>query len=455
MALVSITPLEKEIFKLAIWQAAGYTPNEGQTPFHEADNDLKLVAGGVRAGKSKSTAMEFAGELAVPDGLVWIVGPDYEQGKAEFEYLYEPLHRLGFVKKASRPEKGSRSMVLVNGCRVQTKSSDDARSLASFAPHAILMVEAAQQSDDIFGKVIERGLEHNAKIVLSGTFEGAASWYVDLFKKWGRPNEENGRAFSLPSWTNRKIFPLGRQDPKILRLQQTLPEELFDERVGAVPYKAQGLVFKKYGPQHVPGPIEYNPDWPIELAIDPASHTYAIEVVQWLGPRVRVIDEIYVHDTIAQDVIPIVMARPWWPYIKENAGVIDVAGKQHHGNKSQQEIWRQMAGVSLRAQYVKIDDGINRLKLALEETDDEGPLLQFDYRLNNTRDFRGRANGILGEFDLFRWRDWKEGQASPKTPIDSNCDGVKALWYWLYDKFGPVTERESRTFSRRRAAIGV
>lgn len=441
--------LKGELKRLA-WHHDAYTPSAAQSAFHTHQSRLKLVAGGVRAGKSRSTAAEFYGELAVSNGLLWIVGPDYEQCKPEFKYIYTIFKKMGWVVKASIPERGAQSLVLANGCRVQTKSSDDAEALASFAPHAILMVEAGQQSWEVYQKILERALEHNAKVILSGTFEGALSWYAELFEKWQSPNAEGGASFSIPSWTNLQIFPGGRQDPKILALESAMPEELFAERVGAIPYKPAGLVFKKFGPEHI-GRFPYNPDWPLELAIDPGQHTYAILAVQWAGEIVRVIDEIHVHDTIAQDVIPLAMAKPWWAHIQQNAGVIDNAGKQHNANRSQIEIWRDVAGVSLRANYVFINDGINALKLRLQLRDPDGqPLLMFDHLLRNSKGFDGRAAGIRAEFGLFKWRNWQEGQNRVATPIDANNDSCKALWYWLYDRYGPVVERRFTTQTTRR-----
>jgi hypothetical protein len=444
--------LDPEIFREMVWAIDGYLPTPGQSE-HLADKSrLKLIAGGIRAGKSKSTARDFDEDEATENGLIWIVGPDYEQCKPEFKYLSEPLKRLNWIEQISEPERGGRTMTLNNGCKVQTKSSDDTASLASFAPNAILMVEAGQQSYETYTKCLERALEHNAKVVLSGTFEGALSWYADLFSQWQGPNPEGGRSFSLPSWTNNKIFPGGRTDPKILALEAAMPEDLFMERVGAQPFRPQGLVFKSFTPGkaaadgtmqpwHVKK-LDYNPDWPVEIAVDPASHTYAVEAIQWNGPKVHVIDEIYMHDTIAQDVIPIVMEKPWWSAVKTNAGVIDVAGKQHQGNKSQVEIWREMTGKSLRSKYVFIDEGIAALKLRLQQLDDEGePLLQFDYRLNGRKGFDGRAKGIVAEMGLFKWREWSEGQNQTNKPLDANNDGCKALWYWLYDQYGPVVQR--------------
>jgi len=171
-----------------------------------------------------------------------------------------------------------------------------------------------------------------------------------------------------------------------------------------------------------------------------------------MGPKVRIIDEIYQHYTIAQDIIPIVMARPWWKHIKEKAGVIDNAGQQHQGNKSQVEIWREMAHVALRSTYVFQDDGLHRFQLGLQEIgDDNKPLLMFDYRLDASIGYDGRAKGILGELNLFKWRDWKEGKNNAAAPIDANNDAIKATWYWLYDRYGPVVERKRQTKKVTRA----
>lgn len=452
-----MTTYDPYLVRRLAWATAKYTPTIGpdsQTKFHADKSLLKLVAGGVRAGKSKCTAMEMIAQCAITNGLIWIVGPDYEQCKPEFEYMLTVFKLLGWVRKVNKPDKGSRSFELVNGCKVQTKSSDDTDSLASFAPHAILMVEAGQQTFETYLKVLERGLEHNAKIILSGTFEKADTWYADLWEKWQGINPEGGASFSLPSWTNTKVFPGGRNDIKIKRLEDSMPEELFLERCAAIPYKPAGLVFRKFErsqkvlnsteqlPWHVRR-LDYDPSLPIELAVDPATHTYAVLAVQWDGPKVRVIDEIYLHDTIAQNVIPEVMARPWWKHLKPNCGVMDNAGKQRHGNQSNLDIWRDMAGKTFRTNYIFIDESINTVRLRLEKTDDDGqPLLQFDYRLNSSKGIGGKANGILAEMLLYRYRTQKEGSSVSRVPIDANNDSCKALGYWLFDKYGPVVERK-------------
>jgi hypothetical protein len=424
-----------------IWQAAGYTPTSAQLAYHRDTTRLKLVAGGIRAGKSKSTSMDVAGDIWLQNGLIWIVGPDYEQCKPEWDYLFEPLRRLGLINKYSAPERGGRSFETTWGARVQTKSSDDTRALASYAPHTILMVEAGQQSYETFQKILERGLEHNAKIICSGTFEGALSWYADLFERWQGENPEDGKSFSLPTWSNTFIFPGGRNDPKIAALEAAMPEELFQERCGAVPYKPSGLVFKEFDRAKHVKRVDFDPKLPIELAIDPATHTYAILAIQWdakVKPTpVYVVDEVYTHDMIAQDVIPLVKEKPWFKFVK--SGVIDIAGTQRQANKSQVQIWAEETGIALRSNYVFIEDSIDVVKLRLRG---DAPLLAFDFRLRSDKSYAGKANGLVAEFGLYKWRDWAEGRNAKRKPIDSNNDALKALGYWLYDRFGPVTERK-------------
>jgi hypothetical protein len=473
---------EKQALRDLVWQTIKYKPTAAQEAFHSHIGRLKLVAGGIRAGKSYSTAMEFIGECAVKNGLIWIVGPDYAQGKAEFKYLYDAFKLLGWVAKESMPEKGAQVMTLTNGCRIETKSSDDTRALASFAPNALLMVEAGQQTHETYLKVLERALQHNAKVVLSGTFEGALSWYAELYMKWQAVNRENAKSFSIPSWSNTVDFPGGRDDPKIKDLENSMPPELFAERCGAVPYKPAGLVHRVFDHARNVAELAYDKGWSIELAIDPAQHTYACLAIQWKKQtllewwytdklaeykrrddipypiefsseqlaqewtRVRVIDEVYEHNITAQDIIPLVMTRSWFRHLNlRNAGTIDIAGTHRQANLSQTKIWRDIAGCTFRHNFIFIEESINVVNVRLKGVDPLGvPLLQFSHKMRQDKGMDGRAMGTIAEMGLYKYPPWSEGKNETNKPVDANNDGCKALAYWLYDRFGPVVERRKR-----------
>lgn len=477
-----------------IWAKAKYKPSIGEWPIcgldgehvitsrgqqeiHDCDSNLILVSGGVRGGKSQFLAMDIIRHMFVNNGLVWIVGPDYVQAAREFELVYAALHQWDFVADDSTPKRGGRELTTPWGCKLATKSSDDTKTLASYAPHYLAGVEMGQQSYEAYEKLRERAIEHNAKVVMSGTFEGSLSWYPMLWEKWQGQNEEGGRSFSLPTWSNTFIFDGTPDDPKVQQFKRGIPDELYLERVAAIPFKPSGLVHKGFNNRVHMQRIEFDPELPIEIAVDPATHTYAVVAVQWEKlsirkhidkaidrgevvdtakltkailaeerTRVYVVDEVYRHDVIAQEIVPEVQAKPWFPYVR--TGVIDQAGSTRNANLSQVDIWRDMTGIAFRWNYVMIEQQPPLLNLRLRSDPDMGlPTVLFSHHLSNEKDYAGRAQGIIAELGLYQYPKWAHGKATTDRPIDANNDAIKALCYWLYDKFGPVSER--RTPQRR------
>lgn len=486
----------KRRFQLAVWAAADYEPTSGVFPIydledrlvttsygqreiHDDQSRIKLVSGGVRAGKSKVTAMEAAKHLLVEDGLMWIVGPDYDQTKAEFRYLNHALQSLDCLAgPPSTPERGGQSLTTKWGFKIQTKSGKDLEALASFAPDIILVVEGNQQPSGVLDKAFERGLEKRSPILISGTIERSYPWYAEKWASWQGENVEGARSFTLPSWSNSYIFPDGINDPSIQNLKSLLGPELFLERCAAIPVKPSDLVFPEFETKRHVKKLEFDPKLPIELAIDPAKHTYAIEVIQWetlpvfrwlerleIDPAkfdakilqqtrtiVRVIDEIYKHGMIAQDIIPLVKAKPYFSFIK--SGVIDNAGKQQQGNKSQVQVWMEEAGIPLRGKYIFLHESTDVLKLRLRPDPILGiPLISFSYHLDTSKTEAGKANGVLAEFGLYKHPEFVEGRNERPNPIDANNDAIKAISYWCYDRFGPVTERRSMKKLKLRRAF--
>jgi hypothetical protein len=100
-------------FRRLVWKAAGYAPSPDQKVFHDAPNRFKQVAGGVGAGKSYSSAREVDAYTVIENGLGWIIGPDYEQCKPEFDYLLDTYIDMGTVDEGSisRPGRGGAKFV--------------------------------------------------------------------------------------------------------------------------------------------------------------------------------------------------------------------------------------------------------------------------------------------------------------------------------------------------------
>lgn len=435
----------------------GYTPGPAQAAAHRSRKTLKQVIGGVRAGKSMWTAMEICGYLDVADGLIWLVGPDYDQVQAEFNYVLKALTRFEeitgqrLIADVSTPKQGTWELTTIFGCKLQTKSThNDMRQLASFAPHLLVMCEAAQQPYGVYEKVVERALEHDAPIILSGTLEGDVHpWYGEAYYRWKGPNLEDAASFSLPSWENLKVFPGGREDPKIRRVESRLTMDAFLERCAAVPRKARGLVHKSFDFAKHLFPVDNVPfdgSRPVELAIDPGyGGAYAIWFLQRIGYKVvNVLDEIYVREMIVDDIIPLVQQHRY--YNKITGGVIDIAATQHHAARSQLEVWNAMVPqIQLYYNLVPIHAGIDAMERHLKHDPVLGrPGIMFAPHLSNEIEESGKVALALGTFAEFRLYKWATPQGQnvneKRRPVDNNNHAIKAGSYYLFHTFGPVPD---------------
>lgn len=443
----------------------GNTVNEAQQDILDwwfaSDSRFCLILGGERAGKSWLVC-----EMAIPcmdldkPGEYWVVGPDYQQARQEFIYIYNAFKDGAAGISFVQPESVSMpvsiaspwSFTTIWGQTWRTRSASDIQKLASFSVSGVIMAEAAQHVYESYLKLMGRVSETGGFLILSGTLERGLPWYGDLYTRWQGENDLNARSFSLPTWTNTAIYPGGREDKRIKELESEYPEDLFMERFGAVPARKQGLVVPEFDMKKHVKLLELDPDLPVELAIDPGQHTYAVLFVQYHGLVCHVLDAVYVHNKIVQEVIPLVMANPLWRYVElARAGVIDNAGKQHMANKSQIELWSDIAGANLRGNYWRLDDTIQAVRLRLQSNNPlHAPLLYFNSHLRNTKSPDGRAMDVLAEFELWVWPDRGPARNVAVTPVDKNNDAIKALGYSLLDRYGTnITRKQLRKHQRR------
>lgn len=427
-------------------EAMGYQMNDYVSPIiqavEEANPRFILLYGGERAGKSYNTVAILGKRLKpnkYPEKRVyWIVGPDYLSTRAEFTYLYENYKALGLTRRALMPEQPNQRWIMdiSTNERWETRTSADIRRLASFTIWGALLVEANRQSPEVWPKIRGRLAPKRGWAVISGTYENTSEWFVDLYDKWKAPNHEQAKSFSLPMWANSKDFPGGEQDEEILALKASVPEEWFNERYGGVPSKPSNLVIPEFDYGRHVGLYELDPTLPVQLAIDPAKHTYAILFVQQWGDSLVVLDAIYKHGWIAQSIIPLAMKHPLWPYVRANVGVagaIDVAGFAEPGTISQAELWRAMAGVELYGQRYPEMETINAVRYLLAEN-----RLRFNNLGNES--FNGLAIEPLAEFRLWKKRDITDS-GPVGQPIDRNNDFIKALGYFILYRFGQVSKK--------------
>jgi len=421
-----------------LYEKVGFAPTNEQVAILESPYRFNLVAGGEQAGKSMVASKYLLGRFMETEepGLYWLVAADYERTRAEFEYLVQDFATLGILKQASkRVDPGY--IVLADGTRIETKSAKDPRTLAMRAPHGILGCEASQLDMETFFRLRGRCAPKRGWMFLSGTFEGSLGWYPQMFTAWAAGADPEARAYSLPSWTNKYLYPGGREDPEIQRLKEVASDDFYMERIEGKPSPPKGLVFPEFRPDAHVVDVEYVPDVPVHLWMDPGyAGGYAVEVVQVQGEQIQVIDEIYEVGLVTDEIIDIAKSRPWWPDVK--FGVIDIAGNQHQAMAAPAEVWLEQAGLYLSSQKVKINEGTERLKGWLKiDPRTHAPRIVFSPKcIGIMSEFGMAPNPFDGQTRAYRWKTDREGNIVGDTPEDKYNHGVKAIIYGLIDRFG-------------------
>ena len=421
-----------------LYEKVGFAPTDEQVAILESPYRFNLVAGGEQAGKSMVASKYLLGRFMETEepGLYWLVAADYERTRAEFEYLVQDFATLGILKQASkRVDPGY--IVLADGTRIETKSAKDPRTLAMRAPNGILGCEASQLDMETFFRLRGRCAPKRGWMFLAGTFEGSLGWYPQMYTAWAAGADPEAKAYSLPSWTNKYLYPGGREDPEIQRLKEVASDDFYMERIEGKPSPPKGLVFTEFRPDAHVVDVEYVPDVPVHLWMDPGyAGGYAVEVVQVQGEQIQVIDEIYEVGLVTDEIIDIAKSRPWWPDVK--FGVIDIAGNQHQAMAAPAEVWLQQAGLYLSSQKVKINEGTERLKGWLKiDPRTHAPRIVFSPKcIGIMSEFGMAPNPFDGQTRAYRWKTDREGNIVGDTPEDKYNHGVKAIIYGLIDRFG-------------------
>lgn len=429
--------------KQEIFSLLGYTPSTEQSLMHFALDRFKLVSGGERSGKSYASAMEYLGRFWETP-LLWLVAADYNRTRAEFDYICEGFDKLGIPYFASK-QVDPGIIETAGGFIVETKSATDPRKLAMTAPDGIIVCEASQIDFETFLRVRGRLAEKRGWLLMSGTFESSLGWYPEMFTRWQLPNADEGKSFSLPTWSNRVIFPGGRDDPEIKRLEATVSPEWFMERFGGVPCPPKGRVFHEFSnPMHTGqgGKFEFDPASEVRLWVDPGyASAYAVEVAQIRGDDVYIIDEIFERGLITSDIIKIAKQRDWWN--KVTGGAIDIAARQHQATVPVARIWLDEAGVALRSQKLEIRDGIEAVKrFLIINPITNSPRIHINTRCKGLiSEMGGCENPVTKQTAVYQWKQDKEGNIVGETPEDRNNHASKAIAYGLVDSFGFANPR--------------
>jgi len=421
-----------------IFSKIDFEPTKLQSDILGCHKRFVLVAGGEQAGKSMVASKYLLSRFLETEdkGLYWLVAADYERTRAEFDYLVADFATLGILEEVTKRVDPGR-IILADGTRIETKSAKDPRTLAMRAPDGVLGCEASQLDLDTFYRLRARVAPKRGWMFLSGTFEGSLGWYPQLFSSW-QLGFEDEQSFSLPSYSNKYLYPDGIDDPEIAKLKAQSSDDFFMERIRGIPSPPTGLVFGEFRTDiHVNEEAQWVPGEDVYLWMDPGyAGAYAVLAVQEINGQMCVFDEVYEQGLTTDDIIDVVTNRPWWQDV--HSGTIDIAGYQHQAMSAPAELWMDRTGIYLDAQKIRINEGTERLKGFLKPA----PVTNVSKIV-----FSPNCRGVLSEFGAvpspfdgqtraYRWKTDREGNIVGETPEDKNNHAVKAAIYGIVSRFG-------------------
>lgn len=342
-----------------------------------ADSHLYLAGRGMIPTHNSTVAGNHPIARWMVDDLVWLAGNRYEDCEAEYRYAVNAAVAAGVAKKYDTSKDGPWTLEYLNGHIIETIGTEDLTKIARKAPAGVIMCEPGRQTEGAFEYLFRRCAPKTAWMLIPGTYEdNNDSWHADLSRAAMGANAYNARFFTLPSWSNRSLYPGGINDPKLRAVFRSIREsdpingqQQIDERFGGYPKKLKGLVFDSYREAtHTSRHAEFDPTREVYLWIDPGYNpsAYCVLFVQVVDDQVRIFDEIYVNLLVDTQVISLVKNHPAFPNV---AGVvIDVVTMSHQGaQKPAVETWISAMAeggrfIPVNGQYVLVADGISRTR---------------------------------------------------------------------------------------------
>lgn len=262
-----------------------YDPHSGQRALHRSNERHRILSCGRRWGKSTAggheltpyallahTEMSRLLELG-QQRRYWIVGPNYDDAEREWRVFYDdakklklPMERPGTYNDT---RGGNMMMTLWEGrCVIECRSADHEESLDGEGLDGVLLVEAAKMKHRVWTKFIRPALSDKRGWSLHTSTPEGRNWFYDHWRRGQDEAHPDWWSARMPSWTNDVIFPGGREDPEIIAMEADMSKEKFNQEVGAEFTEFVGRVFKEFEEETHVRTLNYDPRWPVYLALD-------------------------------------------------------------------------------------------------------------------------------------------------------------------------------------------
>lgn len=230
-----------------------YAPMPHQLDLHTDEARFKVVVGGRRSGKTKSSFQELLKyALSHKDSLCWWVSPTYnearEVGYSEFEYYEEQL-----APAISLANKSLMRVVFKNGAKIYFKGADRRDSLRGRGIDFLSADEIAFLDEDTWRKVLRPALaDKQGKAVLTTTPNGR-NWFHHMYVEVTR---RVATAYKTFHWTSHENLLL--TDAEIEDMRQDLSDLDFRQEILAEFITKAGQVYDDFSMDNILE--DYSPD---------------------------------------------------------------------------------------------------------------------------------------------------------------------------------------------------
>lgn len=431
--------------KALLFEAAGYAPTEIQIPAHQSTARVIQVVGAERAGKSRWTGMEIFARLPWSDRVA-IVADEYDEARAEWQYVADALAAVGGLERTSTPRYGQWWGRARTGCEFMTISVHtgiDELTGTGKPFDVVALVEAGLIGYNTFLAARGRVTETRGVILMSGTLWDNVGWYADLYRSFQGANKFDGASFSLPAWGNRAIFPGGKADPEILAWRATLDAEEAARRIDAQVLPSPARIYPDFSHVlHVQPWVSFDPQGDVVLFVDAGYYPsrYAVLAAQFRqdehGREVLcIVDEIWEHHRFHEEIVKMARAKPWANNVVQAVGGHET--KQHQAQESTAEVW-EAAWPGLYFETFnagRVLEGVRRVRWLLSPPGDHGPRLFLS----------SKCSGTAWEFGHYKRKTNRKGEVISEDPEDrpsqqGHADAMDALRNGVVWRYGLVPE---------------
>lgn len=228
-----------ELFKML-----GYTPHEGQRKVHESRASRRILACGVRWGKTVCAAEEALAAALEPRerSMGWIVAPTYDLSERVFGQVVIAAashlrHRIEVLK-----EHEHRLVIRNLGgglSEIRGKSADNPVSLLGEGLDYVIVDEAARLKPTIWENYLtQRLLDRRGWALLISTPRGKG-WFYELWRRGKSGQDPSFESWNQPSSLNPLL------DKELIEAErERLPERAFRQEYLAEFLEGSGAVFR-------------------------------------------------------------------------------------------------------------------------------------------------------------------------------------------------------------------